>query len=173
MCSCPPPPPFIKTKRNSGKGLNDVLVPFFSNCYLPLFYLRKTKHWSLLHFKGFFSVNSFCCYCFCVLYFLLFVYFYIFFPWISLFFFLCCSYFGVDESETEGNIRSGLISWLFGTETANQMSRILRLVSPLDFHVAAMSQHPHWHQVQKLCVEASVNTFRCGNTNSLVRKMYI
>lgn len=83
-------------------------------------------------FQGFlFSVNSFCCYCLRVLYFLLFffVYFHIFFfsSSISLFsfsFFLfccCCSYFfGIVESKRQKGTEVGLayISWFSGTETA-------------------------------------------------------
>lgn len=117
VCSWTPSPHQDKIMkfRQGTKGCGSS---FLSNYYIPLSYLRKTRHWSLLHFKGLFSVNLFCCYSLYVLYFLLFVYFHFF----SLIF--CCSYFGVRESKTVMN-RVWPTSWFFGTETANQIRRII------------------------------------------------
>lgn len=87
-------------------------------------------------------------------------------PFDLLFFVVVAPIWCVVESKTEGNIRSGLFPgfWNWDSQSDEQDSP---LVSPLDFHVAAMSQHPHWHQVQSYVFQASVNTFRCGNTKSL------
>lgn len=170
------PPQQKQNNEIQAMGLNDVVVPFLSSCYLPLFYLRKTKHWSLLHFKGFFLVLTrfvVTVYVYCTFYFFfLFTSISFFFSSsISLFsfsFFLfccCCSYFfGIVESKRQKGTEVGLayISWFSGTETAKSKKKKQKkkkrakgsflLVSSLDFHVAAMSQHPHWHQVQKRCV---------------------
>lgn len=140
---------------------------FLSNYYLPLSYLRKTKHWSLLHFKGLFSVNLFSRYSLCVLYFLLFLFTSIFF-FSSIF---CCSYFGVVESKMVTNRGTFSLACflVFGTETANQIRRITFSIwagFPHCCYVPASSLTSS----AKLCVEASVNMFRCGNTSSLARK---
>lgn len=181
MCSCPPPPhpplpPSAKTKQwNSGNGTKWCGSSFSFQLLFTIILFKEDKTLKFATFQGFlFSVNSFCCYCLRVLYFLLFffVYFHIFFfsSSISLFsfsFFLfccCCSYFfGIVESKRQKGTEVGLayISWFSGTETAKSKKKNKKkkrakgsflLVSSLDFHVAAMSQHPHWHQVQKRCV---------------------
>lgn len=152
-----------------------MVVPFLSSCYLPLFYLRKTKHWSLLHFKGFFLVLTrfvVTVYVYCT--------FYFFFLFTSIFFFFSSSislfsfsfFFFVVVARTflvllkAKDRREQKSVWptfpgFLGLRQPNQKKTKKKkkrakgsflLVSSLDFHVAAMSQHPHWHQVQKRCV---------------------
>lgn len=142
---------------------------FLSNWYSPLFYLRKQNNEVCYVFKGFFSVNLFCCYRLCVLYFLLFVYFHILFPSIS---FFRCLYFGVVERKTEGNIRSGLLPgfWNWDSQSNEQDSPS---VSQLDFHLLLCPSILTDIKCIKFCVEASVNMFRRGKTKLPRKKMYI
>lgn len=156
-------------------GLNDVVVPFLSSCYLPLFYLRKTKHWSLLHFKGFFLVLTrfvVTVYVYCTFYFFfLFTSIFFFFPPQSLSFlfpFFCFvvvarTFLVLLKAKDRREQKSVWPTFpgFLGLRQPNQKKTKKKkkrakgsflLVSSLDFHVAAMSQHPHWHQVQKRCV---------------------
>lgn len=165
-----PPSPLQNKTMNFRRGTKWCGSPFLSNCYLPLFYLRKTKHWSLLCFKGFFSVSSFCCYCFCVLYFL--------FLFTSIFFSLNLSFFPF--------FLLLLVLWCCWKQDRREcsvwpISWFLELRQPIKwagFSFSFSAGFPRCCYVPassltssaKLRVEASVNTFRCGNTNSLVRK---
>lgn len=169
MCSFPPSPHRNKTMKFR-QGTKWCGSSSLSSCYLPLSYLSKTKRWSLLHFNGFFSVNLFCCYSVCVLYFLLFVYFNILFPQSSFFVLFWC--YWEQDSYKEGNIRPGLFSWFLELRQPIKWEGFSFSFSagfPRCCYVPASSLTSS----AKLCVEASVNTFRCGNTNSLAKKMYI
>lgn len=145
---------------------------FLSKSFLPLFYLRKTKHWSLLHSQGFFSVNMFCCYCFCVLYFLLFLFTSIFFSFpqsLSFYFVARILVLLKARQLLKGEHWVWPISWFLELRQP-----IKRAGFPFSFSAG----FPHCCYVPassltssaKLCVEASVNPFRCGNANSRVRK---
>lgn len=161
----PPTPPHQDKTMKFRQGTKWCCSSFLSDYYLPLSYLMKTKHWSLLHFKGLFSVNLFSRYSLCIVLSTFFVYFHFF---SSIF---CCSYFIVVESKTVTNRGTfSLACFLdFGTETANQIGRITFSIwagFPHCCYVPASSLTSS----AKLCVEASVNMFRCGNTSSLARK---
>ncbi len=66
----------------------------------------------------------------------------LFFPSIFFFFVVVARILVLMKARQKGTF--GLAYFLvFGTETANQNEQDSPLVSQLDFHVAAMSQHPH------------------------------
>lgn len=144
MCSwIPPTPPHQDKTMKFRQGTKWCCSSFLSNYYLPLSYLRKTKHWSLLHFKGLFSVNLFSRYSLCVLYFLLFC----LLPFFSsssvahILVLLRARRLQIEEHSVWP------VSWFLELRQLIKLEGSL-LVSELDFHIAAMSQHPHWHQVQ-------------------------
>lgn len=181
MCSCPPPPhpplpPSAKTKQwNSGNGTKWCGSSFSFQLLFTIILFKEDKTLKFATFQGFlFSVNSFCCYCLRVLYFLLFffVYFHIFFFSSSISLFSFSFFFFVVVARTflvllkAKDRREQKSVWptfpgFLGLRQPNQKKTKKKkkrakgsflLVSSLDFHVAAMSQHPHWHQVQKRCV---------------------